>query len=476
MSRLTTFLERIVQRQSSFVLFGGRVYELTDTSNRPDFLDVAGARMDLAPSLTFAEFESLDEQVQAEGIQRYCSEYVRDTISRELKSESELSREKNRVRALQYIMTEFLPFFLSRKYNSDDMLLATISGEDDKEAMTLVELAKQEIATKLSKDFGTGEDEKTKDLAEEMKQNVIKRERREMPKDPMIAGILKHKQFGMTKKQIPESVLGELIADQPLLICGGTPYQLMPAKDVERTKNGGMKININGREYLPVNDPLPTLKEISGQLLERKLKKWRLDALERSEDAFQEIKDRIKTFEVSERQMRELAKLKEYDLGDCGFLLKDGMYYVYARTPKFATQDGRDVKKFWPFEATRVSIKIGWENGQYYSTDYPYVVERREFHPCLKDRKRSEGFCSICNLNREPGQYRNETLDLVRKLSDAVNVVLEPLNKPSLDSHSGHSYFGDHLDEILKQGHLTRKDAERQGYMIVEVIAKDVGK
>lgn len=64
---------------------------------------------------------------------------------------------------------------------------------------------------------------------------------------------------------------------------------------------------------------------------------------------------------------------------------------------------------------------------------------------------------------------------MVRKLSDAVNVVMQPLSKKSLDRHSGEVYFDHKLDDILLQGSLTRAQAEEQGYIVVEVLEHAVG-
>ena len=169
-----------------------------------------------------------------------------------------------------------------------------------------------------------------------------------------------------------------------------------------------------------------------------------------------------------QQQLLDLAKLDEYDLETCGFILRDGKYIVYSRVPQFATQDGRNPKKFWPFPSVRVGIYMGMNRDEIYSFDSPLVVDPMPNHPCLSNK--TSGYCKICNLNREPDSYNNTTRDILRKLSDAVNVVMHPLNKPSLDAHAGEKYFGVTLTEILKQKSMTRTEAANAGYVIAEVI------
>ena len=208
------------------------------------------------------------------------------------------------------------------------------------------------------------------------------------------------------------------------------------------------------------------------ELLERMKKRWRISALEVSQDAFAEVRTKLKAEEVAEKYLLELAKKPGYDFNGCGFIQKDDSFYVYATVPKFATQDGRNPQVFWPYETTRVAIGLVWSDNRAHSTNYPVVVERRECHPCLRDRARKGGFHSMCNLNRDSGSNQSHILDLVRKLSDAANVLMQPLNQESLNHHPGESYFGVELKNILTQGSLTEDQARQKSYTIVKVIAK----
>jgi len=303
-----------------------------------------------------------------------------------------------------------------------------------------------------------------------MRQAVLKREKQQADEHRVhrfLSPWANLNEMGIDKEKIPSSVLGEITRYQPMYVMEGKVFLLMLA---ENFAESDLSVKINGKNYV-ADINLTELRKLSDFFMEQKKQAWRITALERSQDAFEEIRQMITREEVAERHMHELAKLKEYDLGECGFMLKDDNYYVFSRIPKFATQDGRNPEVFWPFDATRVAIHIGWQNGKSYTSDRPRVIERRQFHPCLSERDREGGFCEICN--RDAGSYKNTLLDMVRKLSDAVNVIIGPLNRQSLESHSGHTYFGEPLDRILKQGSLTREQAAEKGYLVVEVMGKD---
>ncbi|MBT3985626.1 hypothetical protein HOD38_04925 [archaeon] len=458
MSLETTFLDRIAERQSSFVLFKGQAYAITEDPINGNFLDIMGSRMALVPSMPFRDFERLDEQLYGADVENYCARYVREKIDSELRAEDEVRRETSRINTLKYLMDRLLPHLVAKKYSSDEILLHEVLGtEVDKGP---VDLARDEIREKLNHDFGVEDIEVDEDPAERMRANVLAREKGELDRAPLMGEAGEY-----------DSVLQAVIGNQPIYVMDGRLYALESPGDIER---GKFTFVMGGRAYTPSETRLPSLREVSQEILERRKMVWRIAALERSQDTFAGIRDQIHTAEVTERQMHELAKLEEFDLGSCGFVLKDGSYYVYSRVPKFATQDGRDKDVFWPYDATRVAIKIGWSGGQAHSSGDGVVIEKREFHPCLRNRS-SGGWKGICNLTRGASDYGKTPAEMVRKLSDAVTVITEPLSEISLKRHGSpgsYSYFGDSVESILGQGSLTREEAEEQGYGIVEVIAK----
>lgn len=479
MVEITNFLERIAKRQSSFVIFADRIYDIgqpikkgtqrkDNKDEKNDSLNAVGMSFTLEESLSLSEFERFDEISQKKEIEEYCADYVKKAINKELKGEEDLEKERNKIQTLRYIMTEFLPFLISKKYEAEHEFIQEFMGLTDE--FDPLKLANEEIEQKLLSDFGKTQVDVEDDPVVEFKRTVINRERIKLKTEPLIKQYVDLKEVGIEKTTLTKSALGDIIDNQILYILNNQVYALTPKT---QALNSQLVFKINGTDYVPTNKPISSLSRLTETLDERKKLEWRINALERGQDVFEEIRSQIKKNEVTESQMKQLAGLEEYDLGVCGFVMKDQHYYVYARISKFATQDGRNKDVFWPFESTRVAIRIGWQKGSAYTVGKAVVVEKREHHPCLAGRKQDGGFYGICNLNRNEGDYENTPLDMVKKLSDAVNAVTHPLNKPSLDAHAGGHYFGDHLDVILTQGSLTRDEAITNGYQVIEVLERE---
>ncbi len=473
MSKFLTFLDRIAEKQSSFVLFGDRVYSPIESNGYPDKMFFNGSlEFSLAPSLSFAEFESRDEVRQEEAIHKYSDRYLQEKIHQRLDSEDRVADESNRINTLSYIMNDFMPFLVSKKYDNDLILLDLLDDKDENEVFDPLEQARKEIADKLIASFGDPKEfEKSDDdFGEFMRKKLIQEETEKIDTSSAIRGRIALSELGLKRKNLRVSDFGNLIDFQPFYVLGQNVFEL---KKVGGKPHLGLGFRINNRNYVPSENASMSISRLSEYLVNRKKQQWKVRALEKSKQAFQAINEVMQKRDMTKGYMVDLAKLDEYDIGGCGFLRRSGSeYLVYTTLPKFATQDGRDPKKFWPFEAIRVAIKIGWGSGKAYTTDYPYIIEPSPYHPCLRDR--TSGYSTLCNLNRNEGSYNNTLLEMVRKLSDAANVYMQPLNKESLDSHSGHSYFGTHLNDILRQGSMTRSQARKKGYQIVEVIATQI--
>lgn len=469
------YLEKIADRQSSFLIFNSRIYtavadDLTVPSEGEDYLEAAGLKLRLRPSLSCAEFEQLEDQVQAATIEEFSAAYVHDSIQTELRKKEDTTSEVNRLRTLKFIMEEFLPFLISKRYHSDDLLLEELQ-DGQKPTIDLLGRAKAELKAKLEQDFPTApvttEPAEQRDYSEELRLRLLSEEQLNLTQvQPLISRRTNPANYHKKTKPSRLSYTQQVIDNFPLYIVEGEIFLLQSLKPDQSAR---LSFRIDQSNYAPVTTADFNLSDLSTAILARKELTWKIAALERSREIFQEYRANLVSKDVSESQLRGLAELSEYDLGDCGFVLYDSHYYVYTRLPKFATQDGRNPEVFWPFEPTRVAIPLGWSNNRPYSTGRPVVIEKREFHPCLDGRSHG-GYRGICNLNREPDSYGHTSVELVRKLSDAARVILEPLNKPSLERHSGERYFGVALNDILKQGSLTREQAVKEGYLIVEVI------
>lgn len=464
----TTYLERLVERQSSFLFFGNFFYSLEPSSQPSEnTFHSFGFIQPLVRSLPFDRFEALDERMQSPAIKAYCKDYIAESINRELKAEQEIRAGVAKIKALEFIMYELLPHLVSRNYTDTYTTWDALFGKEVNETATIqeesvVERAKRTIAEKLHADFGVHEQEQEENVAERLRLLRLRKEKESVKTDPLFNPAYTLEELGVSAVTSP-SILGNITAHQPFYVVDGRVFSL----DREDQK-GDIFFMVHGKRYVPGKE-IEKLSTFIGTLKTRTLQKWQITALETSRDAFAVINETITDSKVKQHELRELSKLNEYDIEGCGFIARNDNYYVYVTLPKFATQDFRNPTVFWPYEQTKVAIHIGWQDGQVYTTGKPVVVEQREYHPCMY--KRDRPFSDICNL--EDRNYSPGVQGMVDKLSDGRNVVETPLSKVSLDAHTGYTYFGVHLDNILRQGSLTREDAEKKDYRVIEVVAQD---
>jgi len=463
MGQTQTFLDRSVEAEKFFIFFGDRLFSIDEKSNSLNRVTIQEKySFGLIPSLPFSSFEGLDDRVNAAILDENSRNFIKERLNEEISSQGKLDEQKRRLKTLDFIVYQFLPLLVSKNYQTENHIADMfLSGEDEGDSTSFVERAKCELQTKLDKDFGVELSEDNP--GERLRKILLREEKSKLTTQPLIKALYSPKDLGLGET-IEPSITGDITGLQPLCYLNGQLYDL---EITENAKGREMSFVINGKTFAP-NPSRLTFENIKEELTNRTLQRAKISALERSTEGFDLVKETIQATEKRQIQLTQLAKLNEYDLGNCGFIFKNNAYYVYAATPNFATQDGRNPEIFWPFDSVKVAIMIGSKNNDPYSYDKPLVIDPMANHPCLSNKK--EGYCEICNLNREPSSYSNTPADMLRKLSDAVNVIMHPLNKPSLDSHPGHSYFGITLDEVLKQKPMTREEAVASGYFIAEVI------
>jgi hypothetical protein len=272
------FLQRIAERQSSFIFFAGKLYALQEgTSN--DYMKAVDATVAMVPSLSFTDLERLDDRVNAQNYEAYCKEYIKNEMHKELKAQESISKEKERLQTLKFIMTEFIPYLLSKKYESAELIykdILGITGEDP------VQRAKLEIAEKLRADFGT--EKLAADPSEDLRLKILQNEKKQFKITPLIQAT-----YRIPGKQ---SILGALTDHQPLYVQDGELFLLEPGK-------GELSFVIDGTEYVPKRQAV-SLGQLDAEFEKMKQQMWRIDALERSQDTFAEIRDQIKKSQVSE--------------------------------------------------------------------------------------------------------------------------------------------------------------------------------
>jgi hypothetical protein len=471
MSQIQTFLDRSAEAENFFLFYGDRLFSIDGKSNSQNRVIVPGNySMGLVASLPFSDFERLDEKVNATALEEDSRAYVKERLNEEISSKGKLSQQKRRLKTLDFIVYQFLPLLYSRNYQTEshiaDMLM---SGEDGGDSLGLVERARNELQARLDKEFGV--EVAAENPGEIFRKNILREEKSKMKTGSLVEVRYSPKDLGLKGKDIAPSITGEITGLQPFYFLNGQAYTLETAN---HAKSEEMSFVINDKFFVSKPSNLK-LTDIKSELLDRALQRARISTLEKSTEGFDLVKEVIQATEKRQVQIAQLSKLEEYDLGNCGFIFKNDTYHVYATTPKFATQDGRNPKIFWPFPPVKVAIYIGSnDKDNPYSFNRPLVIDQMANHPCLRDRTR--GYCEICNLNRDPSSYSNTPADMLRKLSDAVNVIMHPLNRESLDAHVGESYFGTTLNEILKQKPMTRDQAIAEGYFVAEVIENSARK
>jgi len=463
MANLKTFLDRAAEADNFFLFLGDRLYSIDGNSNSTNrVVTPGGYSMGLVPTLPFYHFERFDDRINSAEIAEDSKTFVRERLNREVEERGRLTDEKKRIKTLDFVVYQFLPLLVSKNYETahhvTDMIL---SGEADRDSEILIERARKELQEKLDRDFGT--EVKGDNANERLREMILREERGNLRQGPAVRAKYSLTDLGIDAREITPSITGEITGHQPLAVLNKRVYYF---EQTERAKKSDLSFKLNDRLFVARPTDI-TLSGINSELVNRTLQRTRISALERSGD-FDLIKDAIQDTEKRQHQIAQLARLNEYDLGNCGFVLHGDNYCVYARIPQFATQDGRNPKVFWPFPSVKVGIYMGFNNGQAYSFDRPLVIDPMPNHPCLREKTR--GYCDICNLNREPDSYNNTPQEILRKLSDAVNVIMHPMTPLSLEAHTGESYFGVTLKEILKQKPMTREQAEAEGFTIAEVI------
>ncbi len=462
---MRTFLDSISEEVSSFLLFGDRVYSINASGKAADTLTALGTTLRLIPSLTYSDLETLDWKIQQDEIARAGDYFVRQTIRRDIESLNNLNNKETRLVILNFLINQFLPFFYSRKYPTH------LPG--DTEDPEYQERARQELNARLEAEFGRqAATIPTQDVAQEHWLRAIEQEKQELKQIERFPPRYAPETLGLEPTKIRPSFFGDLTDHQPLYVQNRQVYPLSLADGTPiKAAPQAFRFYLKGKDY--VADKIQCdLATLSANLLAMYEAQLHINALESNRKAFDVIRQTLESAKTDENALNGLVSKESYDLGDCGFVVIDDNYYVYTLLPAFAAQDGRDPNRYWPFEPTRIAIKIGFSSGQPYSSDRAVSLDKRANHPCLSHKDMDKRTYDICILDRNPDGYGHELLGLVRKLSDGVLGFTHPLSLESLNSHPGHTYFGTTLDNILKQEPLTRQQALEQGLQVFDVMTE----
>ena len=156
-------------------------------------------------------------------------------------------------------------------------------------------------------------------LVRELEKNVLEREKAKVKTSSLFDRRYSPADLGLTQDLTP-SITGEITGFQPLYTINGQIYSL---RMVERDTESQLVVRINGRKFVP-EASRTNVSKVRDELRERKKQLSRIYALEQSKGDFDIIRDAIFANDKKQRQMVQLAKLKDYDLDNCGFVLKNG--------------------------------------------------------------------------------------------------------------------------------------------------------
>ncbi len=451
MVKLTTFPERIALRESSFVLFAGRPYCAVPGDEIRDWIEVEGVRLGLTPSMTFSEFEGLDEALQSDELKELTKEYLKSTVEEEAEAVDVANKGQAHLAMITFIVEELIPRIYS----------GAISREGFENQ---VDAARASLAQRLDDELGV----KTMDMA--LKSSAVKAiikdaQLRERKNAPIIESQYSPSALGLAS--IPESLLGSAIGNQPLYVSNGRVFNLVKAQN----KSLPMRLSLNNKIY-GIGDEVLTLDALCDELHKREEGEWVSEALEELGTALNDIHGALSPKGKLYSHIFKLAKLKEYDFGNCGFIVKGSSYLLYVRTPKFVTQDARDGDTYWPYEPIQVAVQLSMADDTPISTGKAVIIGTVPTLPCVQERKERKPTHDICMVNRKESQYEQTVAGIIKKLGDAVSVITHPINREALEAHPGHVFFRDVLDDILTQRPMSREKAERDGYVVYDVLPR----
>lgn len=258
--------------------------------------------------------------------------------------------------------------------------------------------------------------------------------------------------------------LSDILDDEPAFFMNGTFYKLQ-----NKAADNEFQVVINGESFgLRQFAAIPQIDEAYKQYLD---KIFRLESIE-------EFKDQLKEIQRIRSRNKLLERLKdknEFEIGDIGYLRKNGLFYVYLKIPKFAMKHPNK-EEYYGFDPCRVGVNLNISNGEIYGGEG--VVIDAYSHPFLP--RQMTPFQRICTLDKAANTAGLKRADQVAKLlDDAKNVFIHGLTNESFASHGGTDldnsfYYGEKLDDRLKGRKLSLEEVKKGGYVITNLLFKYV--
>lgn len=465
MDNLQTFVERLALN-GSFAIAQETLFQVSDmVGSTESYLQGGNRRFPLVPSGTLSQFEAFERSRLEDAIFDYQREYVAVALQQEIRSRLEVRNDANITSALRFILSEVLPLMIDTAAELGELI-----GVPDKGAKTGKQVIDEIVAAAAPTPLKGNGDRKTEiaNLRSKLEASLPSGDIRSLLPAPK--GIeKKRKEANPDAKQETDgaSLLGKLLGGNPVYVSQGLVFRLART-DAKTDAQLPFCITVNGENYLP----LPVLKvpELESNYRKALTASFAREAISLFDEQFTRAAVEV----TSPDAFGVFAARNEFRYGNLGYVRKRDGFYVYWEVPKFAMQNPLKPNVYHPFPASKIAVFVNSDGGKMYASNADVIDAM--VHPFLNNWE--TGFQHICILSQ--GQFGRTAMDIVRKLSTAINAFTNGLTMESIDVHGARSedarYFGQPLRSSLDHaGRLSRQDAVERGYWITNEWILDSG-
>jgi hypothetical protein len=473
-----TFFLRLAEG-GPFAILDGRVYQASDEAANGTSLNVGPTTLGLVQAAHVNDLENFYRQLQATEIEGVMNSYLQARVQKEVKTQRELKRFLGDNQTVQFLVYEVFPHFMEKDDDLDEMIQAQEEGRRAKRTEDTAGIEEMINGGETGEVTLADVQRLKRDLIDEIEQEYRQQEgiaeptpeprkRATEEMDELDALLTTHYQNqGIlepepTQRKEEKIELGEGLLDilgtGDVLVMNGDVYKLIGSR-----ADSDISVKAGRKRMIPQYVARATsIEEAYQRFLEKSVK---IAAVEQLEDQVKQIEEARKKF----RGIEGIAQQGEFRAGDVGFLQRNGEYYVFLQVPKFAMKHPKR-EQYFTFEPCRVGVRVNYSGGQLHSADKPVVIEAYR-HPFLQG---GGAFQGICNLSGWGNRY-DPAMQVVKKLSDAKNVIMNGMTIKSFRSHGGTDihdshYWSDLLKDKLNGREITKKEAERQGYIITNFL------
>jgi hypothetical protein len=438
-----TFFSELA-RKSPFLIFENRLYQIAEGEGGEGFIKAGTHTFGLHPAPSLAELEQFYRGKHTEEIFTFKKAFVEEKVKQEMKTYGEMSAFVGENRILPFILTEVFPQFLEQDSETEELFEDKSGKEQSKEKMKeimekvvgLDDIVKKTMSqSEVNKALGEVKEQLIGELErsgfeEEIKPLPAKPSRRSSEDDSEIdsllsehykkadvAQILRPNDFKKNKVSREDTGLTKALGNQDVLVMKGIVHKLSPVK-----KAGGFYLHIGGKDY--TLSPAFAADRVESAYLRHLQTQFKIEAVDEFEDQAKQLQE----IKVKNAALEKFFKKDEFDVGEVGFVKKNGTYYVYLQVPEFVL---KDVKKYddyyvsgklYHFKPCKVAVSVV-PSGTGYQVGNPVVIDTY-VHPFLKGDDAWQGIC-MGNYNWSRLESLDPAAKIATVLSAARNVLLK---------------------------------------------------